>query len=420
MPDEIIDCEEFSEVPIRSSALIRNGELNLDPRIHGKGYLNVALRGGEFVFRADRYVGLIPVTPGLAIRVRPRASISNLSHMVARSAVAPIAIPAYSRGYLPRFEAAADLEHVYTKSLIAGVERVATRGLLKTYVVDESPPPWRGRLLASETVRKHFSRGVRYRHEFEHRTLSVAGVENIALREAMLLLRAGLGRGRRSRADMDAINRLLPSFVRVPDWAGRLSSLVAMLGHRIPRLPLQLGYYRDPLWMAFLVLQSSLPDIGGDGSVSLDSLIVDVSKVFEAFVRRTLVDRSSARGWVVRDGNMSPSSFFTDVGDYQVKPDIVISEGNRPIAVLDAKYKLDPKEGDRYELLSFMDALGVRAGGFILPTRDGGRSRFLGTTHGGKRMSNLRFDLGAANPEAEADRLFTNVQRLVTNNHFYL
>jgi 5-methylcytosine-specific restriction enzyme subunit McrC len=171
------------------------------------------------------------------------------------------------------------------------------------------------------------------------------------------------------------------------------------------------------LWTAFLLLQSKLPELSDDGFVSLDSLIVDISKVFEAYVRRVLVDRAHKNGWNIRDGNLKPSNFFTDIGDYTVKPDVVIAKDREPLAILDAKYKIDPKESDRYELLSFMDALNVKAGGFILPTRPGERSRYLGTTAGGKKMYSLRFDLSVDDLETEADRLFNNVAELINGSY---
>lgn len=419
MPLDVIDVQEFGETGIRVARLIENGELTLDPRIQGKGYLNVSLARGQVVFRADRYVGLIPVSGSLAIRVRPRANISNLSYMIARSGVAPVAIPSFSRGYLPRFEGAPNVERIYRSSLLAGVQRITERGLIKAYTPLPNPPRWRGRLLASETVRRFASKGIKYRHVFDFSTLSINVVENIALKMALLQLLSWLRENDKKSPDCETAERLLKHFSGVQEWEEPLSRLVTDLGRRIPLIPPQLGYYRDPLWMAFLLLQRSLPDVGADGSVELDSLVIDISKVFEAYTRRCLVDRAEPVGWNVRDGNLKPSTFFTDNGTYEVRPDIVVAEGAKPIAVLDAKYKPSPKETDRYELLSFMDAVGVSVGAFICPGHEDTKSHFLGTTAGGKKMSVLRFDLDASNPEAEADRFFQNVRRLIEDHHAY-
>jgi 5-methylcytosine-specific restriction enzyme subunit McrC len=411
---EIVECEEFGEIEVRISHLLANGELSLDPRIQGKGYLNLTLAKGQVVFRADRHVGLIPINRNFAVRVRPRVPIGNLSYMIARSGVAPVAIPAFSRGYLPRFEDAENVERVYRRSLLLGVSRVVERGLMKSYQEHENPPRWRGRFLASETVKRHACKGVRYRQEFSFSTLSPSSVENVALKTALSQLIRWLTVNDRNSPELPEAQRLQAHLEVVHDWRGSSSRLVSQLGRKIPLLPPQLAYYRDPLWMAFVLLQRALPDVGADGSVALDSLITDVSKVFEAYVRRGLVDRAGREGWKIADGNLKPSSFFTDNGAYEVRPDIVVTDGGRPIAVLDAKYKPKPKETDRYELLSFMDALGVEHGAFVCPATEGERSGFIGTTGGGKRMSVLRYNLSADDPEAEEERFFGNVRKLAT------
>ena len=154
MAVDVIDCEEFGEIQVAISSLIENRELRLDPRISGRGYLNVSLSRGQVVFRADRYVGLIPISDRLSIRVRPRADIANLSYMLAQSGVIPSAVQEFSRGYLPRFESGQGTEEIYYRSLLSAIERVISRGLMKSYIQVADPPAWRGRYLVSETVRR--------------------------------------------------------------------------------------------------------------------------------------------------------------------------------------------------------------------------------------------------------------------------
>ncbi|WP_397544706.1 hypothetical protein [Roseovarius salis] len=98
---------------------------------------------------------------------------------------------------------------------------------------------------------------------------------------------------------------------------------------------------------------------------------------------------------------------------------MIICRGDEVIAVLDAKYKPDPKESDRYEVLSFMDALPVSLGGFVCPADGVDTSRFLGTTASGKEMVLLRYDLAAVDPDVEADRFAANVLRMIDGAHDY-
>lgn len=420
MPREVLECHEFSEIEVRIDTLVENGELKIDERVIGRGYLNVTLKGGQVALRADRYVGLIPLTDNLAVRVRPRASIANLSFMLARSGVAPAAIRGFSRGYLPRFEVSEDLERTYAESLVSGAEQIASRGLMKGYVGVRHSPPWRGRLLPTETIRSYAARGVRYKHKFEFNTLSVSVVENQALLEALLLIKASLEQHGKQAALLGRANKVLDHLRWVERWASSRSALVTALGRKIRLIAPQLSFYRDALWAALLLLQSTLPDVTDEGLVRLDSLIIDVSKVFEAYTRRIIAERAADHGWTVRDGNLHPTNFFVDQRQYRVHPDIIVFRDRKPIAVIDAKYKPNPKEADRYELLAFMDALGVQRGALLCPQLDDATSSYMGNTMGGKEISLLRFDLGAENPQTEADRLFENIRRLIDGQRGYL
>ena len=169
-----------------------------------------------------------------------------------------------------------------------------------------------------------------------------------------------------------------------------------------------------------LVLQSELPDIEFDGFVRLDSLIIDVSAVFEAFLRRELTDRLSSRDYIVENGNKNPSQFFRDNSLFTVHPDIIVRRDGVIVGLLDAKYKPNPKEQDRYEVLSFMDAMGVKIGGFICPFNGNDTSRYLGTTESGKQIFSLRYDLAAPDPNAESDRFAENVTRMIEGTHEFL
>ncbi|MEM7664168.1 MAG: hypothetical protein AAF292_18155 [Pseudomonadota bacterium] len=418
MPD-IIECQEFEELSVRVSALLQDGELRLDERITTKGYLTATMRGGQIALRATRFVGTIPLTPNLAVRIVPRARIENLSYMLVRSGVIPSAISGFARGYMPRFVATDNAERIYAKSLIDGVKLIARRGYMKEYLPPKHQAPWRGRLLASDTVRKHASKGIHYRHEFEQNVLTSSTVENIALKLALKQVIDWYADNDRRNAILPEARGLYRDMWHISDWEGAKSDLVRQLSRKIHTLSPRLPHYRDPLWSAYLILQSVLPELRFDGFVRLDSLIIDVSKVFEAFLRRELAVRLAEHGYRVQDGNTAPRPFFRDGGIYTVHPDMIVRRDDEIIAVLDAKYKPEPKESDRYEVLSFMDAMPVNLGGFVCPADGVDMSRFLGTTASGKEMVLLRYDLAADDPDSEADRFASNVLRMIEGSHDY-
>ncbi|MGS1012301.1 5-methylcytosine restriction system specificity protein McrC [Rhodanobacter sp. UC4450_H17] len=413
---EIIECEEFGDLSIRVSALLKDGELRLDERITTRGYLSATLKGGQITLRTTKYVGTIPLTADLSVRVKPRATISNLSYMLVRSGVIPTAISSFSRGYLPRFTTVANVERVFGRSLVDGAKLIAKRGFMKEYIRPLNPSPWRGRLLASDTIRRHASKGVRYRHEFDLSILSPSIIENIALKSALTQTTDWFQRNDRRNPIIAEAKAILHDLWPVAVWDGMQSDLVTRLSQRIRALSPRLPHYRDPLWASLLILQNSLPDIAFDGFVRLDSLIVDVSAVFEAFLRRELADRLRPLGYEVQDGNRTPRPLFTDAGQYSVHPDIIIWRDGSVVALLDVKYKPSPKEQDRYEVLSFMDAMGVSVGGFVCPAVEEDTSRYVGETASGKKFFSIRYDLAVVDPDAESDRFAENVIRMLVGS----
>ena len=172
-------------------------------------------------------------------------------------------------------------------------------------------------------------------------------------------------------------------------------------------------------WKGRLLVSDTVKEHASKGIrlVRLDSLIIDVSVVFEAFLRRELGENLKMRGYDVANGNEKACDFFRESDEFTVHPDIIVSREGQVIGLLDAKYKPRPNERDRYELLAFMDAMGVSVGGFVCPRSDAEGSRFLGTTGSGKQMYLLRFDLAASDSGIELERLSENIERMLEGVH---
>lgn len=420
MAIEVIECKEFSEISIRLSSIMRDGEIQIDPRVAARGYLSTAFKGGQVILRSTKFVGLIPLTPQVSVRIIPRASINNLSYMLTRSQKAPTAIPGFARGYNSNFVRAENVERLFGETLSHQCSALSVRGLIKRYERPETKVPWRGRFLATETVRRHASRGVRYRHEFDQSVLTDRTVDNFALKEALgLVLNWYNKNDRRSAISADA-KKAMAAFENIPTWRSSRKELTQKLAILLSGQSSIRPDYADALWSAYAVLEGSIPDLDNSGSLRLDSLIVDVSEVFEAYLRRELSQRLAGDGFKVFDGWKKPHPFFADGGKYSVHPDMIIEQNGSPVAILDAKYKPDVSEQDRYEVLSFMDVMGVRIGGFVCPVADGEESSVMGNTSSGKRLSNLRIDLAALDPEIEITRFVNNVKRMIAERHDYL
>jgi hypothetical protein len=143
-------------------------------------------------------------------------------------------------------------------------------------------------------------------------------------------------------------------------------------------------------------------------------MVIDVSLVFEGYIRSLLASHPEIGGLVVKDGNVPANkcSFFSEPFEKTMKPDIIVERAGKAVAIADVKYKHALTEHDRYELLSFMEATGASVGVFVLPkVTPTDVSMRLGTTLGGKHMSSVRFDLSATDMPAEELKFVQSIRR---------
>lgn len=417
---EVLDCEEFSEISVRLSSLMQDGELQIDPRIAQKGYLSAAFKGGQVILRTTKFVGMIPLAKDVSVRVRPRATITNLAYMLGRSQKAPTAITGFARGYTSKFVRADNVERLFGRSLVDDAKAIVRRGLIKRYLPPSVNAPWKGRLLVSETVRKHAAKGINFRHEFNQSVLTTATIDNVAIREALKRVISWHRESDRQSQTLVEANKVIANFANVGEWTESAANLVyALKGHLAGKGNIR-SDYSNALWSSYAILDGCIPDVGNEGTLRMDSLILDVSEVFEAYLRRELSERLSRRGYKVHDGWKKPKNFFTDSSRYSVHPDMIIVRDGHIVAILDAKYKPDVTEQDRYEVLSFMEVMRVDVGGFVCPAREQETSRSIGLMASGKQMSMLRFDLATNDPSAEADKFANNVIKMIERRSDFL
>ncbi|MDR1266504.1 MAG: McrC family protein [Propionibacteriaceae bacterium] len=415
-PLKLIELLEFEDKEIPLSALMRDGRFMLDER--SQKYIKVKVTGSTVRLQADRFVGTFPVSDELYVLVTPRTKLTSLSFMLARSGEVPSAIQGFSGRYLPDFVASEHAARVYGPSLVADMERIVRRGLVKEYSRNDDPSPWRGRFRASETVTRWYAKGIRFKHVFDQIELSVATTKNMALKAATVMVRDWYAENAPKSQVVRRANQVLRELGGVPSWEGHEEVLSRLLfdelsceTNRSYRLD------RGAQWLSFAILQGALPNVEKRGTTPLDSLIIDVSRVFEGFVRRELGSQLEPLGFTVLDGNEkdNTNTFFADVKFYEVHPDIIVRRQAGAPVVIDVKYKLNPDDRDRYELLSFMDAFEASVGAFICPAVKGSGDKVMGTTRSHRTMHCLRFDLAAHSLAHESGLLGKKVAGLAVS-----
>ena len=293
-------------------------------------------------------VGAVAVDD-LEVVVRPKAAISSLLFMLGYAA---------DPGFRPSEIAGLATDELWgaiAETLARLGERAVAAGVLQGYVtVDDALPLIRGRWRVADQIARRPGMPLPAEVRFDEFSPDIA--ENRILRTAvrrLLRLRRVPAGARRRLGHLDGRLdgvRVLASGAPLPEWTpSRLN-----------------GRYHAALRLAETVLAWRAPQIDA-GATPLASFVVDMAKVFEDFV--TVALREALAGYP----GQTQGQYRTRLdhrGLVPMKPDVVHVRRGQPVAVFDAKYKLEGTGGrypnaDAYQMLAYCTALGLREGWLV-------------------------------------------------------
>lgn len=386
--------------------------------------------GGVPSIQCGGWVGYIPLNDRYALEVSPRVPVGNLERLIGMAAgYSPRILENYTRHFSHSEELPDSLFDVLADQLIGSFERVWENGLLKSYErkqrIGSSPF---GRIDPFQTAWRSAKAGLPTAISSAfHRTTDFA--PNRILRFAFEKLLARY-HGNKSQTQRRRILRIRQAAARLEDLGkpSRLDLASEAVARTIRHLPIQHEGYADALMLAQLIISDSGFSIrGNDGMAILPSIIIDMAKVFESYVRRVLADHFKDDAEVaVWDGNSAvPAGARTvlfdpiepGVKNVPVTPDIVIEVKGIVRLVIDAKYKPAPKQPDRDDVNQVV-LYGARYGAERVMLLHAGRAEndanvsLLGQV-GPYQVYNARADLNAANIENEERQLAEAIAALL-------
>lgn len=409
---------EWADVPL--DVIFREGRLDVNPSAQNKDFYATRLTREGVQVQARGYVGIIPLNDRLTLEVVPRVGMSNLSRLVEVSGVPPRALADVMRRYRTGGALYPSLISLYADGLHHAISEIVTRGMMREYEWREETSSFpRGRILIGRTMQRAGARGASHEAAFGwfQRSTDI-GVNRCLLyatwRLAHYNRQAGEGvaksEQRRVARQLNRCMQLLQGVHLDPGAAFMSDPLVTGRAE----LPTLRGYYRPALDLALTIIAGHAVDIEDqNGNVRLPSLVLDMSSVFEAYLRRTLQRTAENEGWGVRvmDGNLLPTQGaakpnLLDTGPQRLKatPDIVIEAGprRRPVVpvLIEVKYKPADRLVDRADLnqtISYGVSYRAKSVVIVQPS-DGGVPagwRDLGTL-AGMSIAAYTIDLSAA------------------------
>ncbi|MFD7806022.1 McrC family protein [Streptomyces cellulosae] len=349
-------------------------------------------RDGHWLLRAGSRVGALRTPGGPVVRIMPKTPVSRIFFLLGFSLDPDRAWRDDREGTVDT-GAYDDVVPALAHAVERRIDGALRRGVLQGYrEVTESSLVVRGRIREADQIRRHFGRTPPVEITYDAYTADTA--ENRILRTAVeRLLRLPGVPGPVQR-------RLAHQRVRLAD------ALPLVRGQELPRWqPSRLNSrYQPALRLCEAVLRGSSPEHqppGGD-PLAVDGFLFDMNQLFEDFVTVALSEALKDHGLIPR---LQDRHHLDTAGLVRIRPDLVVRDGDgrTPVAVVDAKYKVDKGDGllnaDLYQALAYATVLGLREAHLVyaagrLPTRvHEVRGTVTGTDGRGVRLYRHSVDL---------------------------
>jgi 5-methylcytosine-specific restriction enzyme subunit McrC len=378
----IFPCVERQsvEVPL-NDLLTTSGTFDIWPTVASKGYFDIDYRGGRLVFKAGKFVGLIPINDRVVIDVRPKVSVSDLLHIVDVAEEEVSSLDFFSRPYKEQEGIEDSLLVLIVRTLLKQLQQIEAEGLIKTYLKVQESGIFKPRINFSRTMQREWCRGSFSRTANEVFYFTRDHPLNRLIKFTIwycghyLELRSGAGDIR------EELNWFYNLFEAVPLDCSRsfLPDVQSTIeGSRIPALR---HYYLGIAKTCLLIIGDrsvSLEKAGSD--VNLFSFILNLEDIFEKYVRNVLSAWAKAHhpDVSVRDGNRGKRNFlFHDSKVFEIQPDIYLSSGRVCSLIADVKYKPKIDVHDRYQVVSHSSSMGAKKAVIIVPSFEGGDSKLI-------------------------------------------
>ncbi|MEU8692403.1 restriction endonuclease [Streptomyces sp. NPDC048665] len=310
-------------------------------------------RDGHWLLRAGSRVGAVRTAGGQVVRIMPKTPVRRLFFLLGFSLDPARAWRDSGEGTVDT-GAYDDVVPALAHAVERQIDGALRQGVLQGYrEVEETAWVVRGRLREAEQIRRHFGRTPPVEIAYDAYTADTA--ENRILRAAIeRLLRLPGVPG-------DVRRRLAHQRVRLAD------ALPLIRGQELPRWqPSRLNSrYQPALRLAEAVLRGTSPEHrpAGADPLTVDGFLLDMNKLFEDFVTVGLREALREDGLTAR---LQDPHHLDLAGRVGMRPDLVVraGDGRTPLAVVDAKYKVEKADGllnaDLYQALAYATVLGLR------------------------------------------------------------
>lgn len=371
--------QERSEIDINISEIVgTDGSINMLPQVKNYFSIDYKPKNNQLSLMAKGFIGLIPITTELAVDIRPKFSIKNLTKLVATAQGKFHPISFFNRLYDEKEDRPDIVYDFLVESFIHELKIIYKEGVYREYVrkIDISSII-RGKLKSNESIKHLWSHGNFNKIICEHYALSSITILNQLIKFTILFCLNNIHvDSKLSRENKNQLIFFLDFFNGIEVSKNNMYLDLAFNVIKDNKIPELRKYYVNICEICRLILTGkgiNFDDVGKNLNIS--SFILNMDDIFEKFLLNTIQERKSDLGSniLVLDGNNEgKKKFFTPPGksNGDAKPDIIIKDYHNVKVIADAKYKIATKDTDRYQVISHALSYGASQAFLILPSRN--------------------------------------------------
>lgn len=373
---KIYPAEERSEINVDIKDVVKEGgKLDISPNVKNFFSIDYKPKRDRLTLFAGKYIGLIPINNSLAVDIKPRFSISNLTRIVSIAEDSFNALGFFSREYKESGVSEPVVFAFMVESLCNELRALYEEGVLKEYVYrQEASHKIRGRININHSVKKlwsygHFNKAIVQYYE-QTADNSFNQLVKYTLEYCLCELSSIFPEKKALRNELSFYYSLFESV----DSGRMLSSYHVMVSaiqnEKISELR---HYYKNICEICRLIVEGkgvSFNDTGSD--LQLSSFTLDMESTFEKYLLNSLRKNKDllSLSISVLDGNNEGRKKLYNQPSYakgDAKPDMIIQIDNIPVAIADAKYKNKSKDSDRYQVISHALSYNCKVAVLVLP-----------------------------------------------------
>lgn len=376
---KIHSAEERNEVHIDINEVVKEGgKLNIYPNVKNFFSIDYKPKRDKLTLFAGKYIGLIPINDSLAIEITPKFSISNLTRIVSIAQDNFRTLGFFSREYKKSESSESIIFQFMVESLCNELKVLYDEGVLKEYVLKQEPShKIRGRIDLNNSIKQLWSHGDFNKAITIHHEQTADNIFNqlikYTIEYCLNKINHTLPEEKGLRDSLSFFHSLF-EFVRIDNISKEYFFYAKKI--REKEFPSIRNYYKNVCKVCQLIIEDkgvSFNDIGAD--LQLSSFTLDMESAFEKYLLNSLRKSNSTSKSkeliTILDGNNEgrkklynqPSNAKGDA-----KPDIIISKENKPLIIIDAKYKSKTKDSDRYQVISHALSYNCKIAVLVLPT----------------------------------------------------